>query len=129
MPISRSQAAGIFIRRRWRVIEIHHVGDQHGGDAGAQAELVGGGRIDYHMADGRQVRWKSHIEIIPDTIHQEALALPKEVVMMSDHRHTGLGDEFSQRDPQREIERDRQDILCDQQMDVELFGKSVQDAA
>jgi hypothetical protein len=38
--------------------------------------------------------WESHVEIIPDRIGFELLALPEKIVVVGDGRQAGFGDDF-----------------------------------
>ena len=108
--------AGVGLGRRR--FEIHHVGDEHRADPGAQGQLAGTVGIDHHVIDGWQDRGKSAQLVIRGRRDLEAFAFPRKVVVMSNGGEMGLCDQLCQGQPQRDVHRDRQGVLDDQQAQV-----------
>ena len=77
------------------------------------------------MANRRKMRRKSHVEIIPDAICLELLALPEKIVMMGDGGQTGLRNDFGDRQPERDVERYGHRVFRYQEIDVESSNEIV----
>ena len=117
--------AGIVVRRRGGMFEIHHVWNNGGRYTRPEAELVARRGTDDDMANRRKMRRKSHIEIIPDPVCLELLALPEKIVMMGDGGQTGLRDELGDCQPERDVQRYGHRVFRYQEIDVELSNKFV----
>ena len=78
------------------------------------------------MADGRQARREGGRDVVADAVDREPLALPGEVVVVGDHRDPGLGDQLGEGQPKRQVERDRERVLHEQQVEVEVADERVE---
>ncbi len=121
-----AQIGRVFVRRRGWMIEIHHVRDDRGCHTLSSAKLGSRQRIDHHVTDGRQPRRKGHFQVIANTVHEKAFTLPREIVMMADGRDAGLGNQLRDRQPKRDIHRDRGRIFHDQHVDIEFLDELVE---
>ncbi len=108
--------------------KVQHVGDQDRRDAAAVAQILLGERIDRHMLDGGQRRRKGSAEHVVDGVDRKPVSFPIEVVVMGDRGKPGLRNEVCQGDPQRDVHRDGQTVLGDQDIDIELACELVERA-
>ena len=92
----------------------------------APCELLRLDRVDDDVADRRQLRREGGRDDVRDGVEEEALALPGQVVVVGDDGDAGLGDQFGQGQPERQVERDRQRVLDDEQLEVEGGAELVQ---
>ncbi len=77
------------------------------------------------MPDLWKMRRKCHVKIIPDRIGLELLALPEEIMVVCDGRHTGFNNDLGDSNTQRNVERDGKRIFGNQEIDLEFVDKIV----
>ncbi len=69
---------------------------------------------------------KARVQIIGHAVHQKAFAFPVKIVMVRDGGQAGLDDEFGQRQPQRNVHRNRQRVFDDQQLHLKIAHEGVE---
>ena len=86
------------------------------------------GSIDPHVVQVRQAGRKRHIQVVLDCPDRKARALPVEIMMVGNRRHLRLGHKLGDRNAERHVHRDRQDVLRDQNIDLIVLNESIQGA-
>ena len=124
-PQRLAHVGGVVVHRGRGMVEIHHVGNHGRRNAGAQAELVVGRGVDHHMLNPGQVRREGHVEVLPDRVGLEMLALPEKIVVVGDGRHTGLADHLGQSQPQGKVQGDGQNVFRQQDVDAEIGDEGI----
>ena len=79
-------------------------------------------RIDRNVLNLGQSRWERHPEHIGDGADAESIAFPIEIVVVGDRWKPGFRDEVGQGNPERDVHRDTQGILDDQQIEICTAG-------
>ena len=125
-PRSSARAARVLVRRRGRPVEVHDVGDDLGVEPGPRRQLVRLDRVDDDVAHGRQRRREGGRKVVTHAVDGEPLALPGEVVVVGDDRDAGLRHDLRDREAERDVERDREGVLHQEQVQVEVPDEGVQ---
>jgi hypothetical protein len=72
------------------------------------------------VVDGGQRRREGGGDVIGSAVDREALPLPGQVVVVGDDRDARLGDDLRDGEGQRDVERDRQGVLDDEEVEIEV---------
>ena len=111
---------------RRRLLEVEHVGNQDRRAASSPRKFLLGERVDGHVLNGRQARRKRHLQKITHRIDGKPVPLPIEIVVMGDHGEFRLGNEMRQGDAQRDVHRQTERVLGNEDVDRELLHEIVQ---
>ena len=108
------------------LLEIEHIGHEGGAESLAERQLLLGSLVNHGMLHVLQAGRKGHVEKIGNCIQGEADPLPVKVVMMGDCRHSRFGEKLGERHPQRQVHRDGEHVLGDQDIDSEPVNEAPQ---
>ena len=115
----------IVINARRRRLEIEHVRNNAGGQAGAIAQFALRRAVNDDMLHRIKLRRKRHRQKIRDAVDHETLPLPIEIMMMRNRRDAGFGDKFRNRQPKRDVHGNGQRIFRDNQLNVIAADKLI----
>jgi len=118
-----SKISVIGIDARWWRREVVDVGNDNRLDAAPGFQALLSYTVDGDVLDGGQFGRKRGVQEIQDGVGLIALALPEEVVMVADGIDAQLGDQTGQADTQRQIHRDGQGVLHDDQIDPACWNE------
>ena len=71
------------------------------------------------------LRRKGHVQIIPYGVGQKTPTLPVKIMVMGDRRNRGFGNYLRNGQAKRNIQRNRNGVLRDQKVNLELADKFV----
>ncbi len=83
---------------------------------------------DHHVLYAWQFGRECHLQIILRCVQREAKSFPEKIVVMSDGRDAGFGNQLGDRQSQWNMHGDTQDILGNNDVDVELFNEFIKPA-
>ena len=107
-------------------LEIHDIRDQGPARPGAPGKFQTRDGVDDHMLNVGLNRGKGRSQIIHGGEAVKPLPLPVEIMVVCYGRYAGLGDKLGQRKSQRDVDRNGQSILDNQNIKLKPIVKLLQ---